>query len=144
MVCGCRRPAQQPDCVSLESRGRGARPVLPWRALRPPPFPTPGHAWGTYVLCGCCQAGTTTRANALTQIVPNSTSLFYSVIYNSVVYVYSLEWLKLGKKLPFLCFSTLFALRQKRPLPSENLKFRLQNLKNILLFCSKMYSPKFC
>ena len=46
-----------------------------------------GQAWGTYVVCGCCWAGTTARANALTQIVPNLSSLytfFYSVIYNSV------------------------------------------------------------
>ena len=52
------------------------------------PIPMPGWAWGTYVVCGCCQAGTTARANALTQIVPNSSSLytlFYSVIYNSVI-----------------------------------------------------------
>ena len=57
-------------------------------ALRPPPFPTLGQAWGTYVVCGCCRAGTIARANALTQIVPNLSSLytlFYSVIYNSVV-----------------------------------------------------------
>ena len=42
------------DCVGVESRGRGAGLVLPWRELRPPPFPTPGQAWGTYVVCGCC------------------------------------------------------------------------------------------
>ena len=64
--------------------------LLPWRTLRPSPFPTPGRAWGTYVVCGCCRAVTTARANALTQILPNLSSLhtlFYSVIYNSVVYV---------------------------------------------------------
>ena len=57
------------------------------RTLRPPPFPTPSWAWGTYVVCGCCRAGTTARANALRQIVPNLSFiyiLFYSVIYNSV------------------------------------------------------------
>ena len=68
--------------------------VLPWRTLRPPPFPIsmPGRAWGTYVGCGCCRAGTTARANALMQIVPNSSSLytlFYSVIYNSVTVLYT-------------------------------------------------------
>ena len=65
--------------------GRGARPVLPWLTLQLPP--TTGQAWGTYVVCGCCRAGTTARENGLTQIVPNSSSLytlFYSVIYNSV------------------------------------------------------------
>ena len=39
--------------VGVEWRGRGARLVLPWSTLRPPPFPTPGQAWGTYVVCGC-------------------------------------------------------------------------------------------
>ena len=81
------RIAAMKNCVGVESRGRGAGPVLPWHTLRPPPFPTPSQAWGTYVVCGCCQAGTTARANTLTQIVPNSSSLytlFYSVIYNSV------------------------------------------------------------
>ena len=75
------------NCVGVESRGRGARPVLPWHTLRPLPFPTPGQAWGTYVVCECCRAGTTARANTLKPIVPNSSSLytlFYSVIYNSV------------------------------------------------------------
>ena len=38
-------------------------------------IPTPGRAWGTYVVCGCCRPGTTARANALTQIVPNLSSL---------------------------------------------------------------------
>ena len=37
------------DCVGVESRERGAGLVLPWRTLRPPPFPTPGgrgvHMW---------------------------------------------------------------------------------------------------
>ena len=76
------------NCVGVESRGREAGLVLPWHTLRPPLFPTPGQAWGTYVVCGCCRAGTTARANALTQIVPNLSSpyiLFYFVIYNSVV-----------------------------------------------------------
>ena len=50
-----------------------------------------------WVVCGCRRAGTTARANALTQIVPNLSSLytlFYSVIYNSVIqsiYFYSDE-----------------------------------------------------
>ena len=82
---GAAGPVQQPDCAGVESRGRGAGPIL--CTLRPPPFPTPGQAWGTYVVCGCCLAGTTARTNALTQIVPNSSSLytlFYSVNYNSV------------------------------------------------------------
>ena len=52
---GAAGPVQQPDCVGVESRGRGAGPVLPWRTLRPPPFPMPGQAWGTYVVCGCCR-----------------------------------------------------------------------------------------
>ena len=81
------RIAAMKNCVGVESRERGAGPVLPWRTLPPPPFPTPGQAWGTYEVCGCCRAGTTARANALTQIVPNLSSLytlFYSVIYNSV------------------------------------------------------------
>ena len=69
---GAARPVQQPDCVGVESRGRGAGPVLPWCALRPPPFPMPGQAWGTYVVCGCCRASTAARTNALTQIVHNS------------------------------------------------------------------------
>ena len=75
------------NCVGVESRGWGAGPVLPWCTLQPPPFPTLGQAWGTYVVCGYCRASTTARANALTQIVPNSSSLyilFYSFIYNSV------------------------------------------------------------
>ena len=53
---------------------------------------SPGQAWGTYVVCGCCWAGTTARANSLKQTVPNSSSLytiFYSVIYNSVILLYS-------------------------------------------------------
>ena len=67
--------------------------VLSWGAgtalAHPPttPIPHAGRAWGTYVVCGCCRAGTTARANELTQIVPNSSSLhtlFYTVIYNSV------------------------------------------------------------
>ena len=49
---GATGPVQQPDCVGVELRGRGAGPVLPWRTLRTPPFPTPGQAWGTYVVCG--------------------------------------------------------------------------------------------
>ena len=43
------------------------------------------------VVFRCCRAGTTARANKLPQIVPNSSSLytlFYSVIYNSVVQIY--------------------------------------------------------
>ena len=92
-------------CVGLESRGRGAGSVLPWRTLQPPPFPTPGRPWGKCVICGCRRAGTTARGcrsgvkgggpdryrpgapSALMQIVPNLSSfytLFYSVIYNSV------------------------------------------------------------
>ena len=72
----------------------GAGPVLPWHTLRPHPFPTPGRAWGAYVVCGCCRAGTTARAKALTQIAPNSSSLytlFYYVIYNSVVWTLKLK-----------------------------------------------------
>ena len=75
------------NCVGVESRGRGAGPVLPWHTLRPPPFPTPGQVWVTYVVFGCCRASTTARANMLTQIVPNSSSLytlFNSFIHNSV------------------------------------------------------------
>ena len=90
------------NCVGVESRGRGAGPVLPWRTLRPPPFPTPSQAWGTYVVCGCCHAGTTARENALMQIVPNLSSLytlFYSVIYNSVDNLqYTHTQLKYNKK----------------------------------------------
>ena len=59
-----------------KSKGRVAGPVMPWCTLRPPPFPTPGQAWGTYVVFGCCRAGTTARANALTQNVRNSSSLY--------------------------------------------------------------------
>ena len=47
--------------------------------------PSVGYICGLWVLPG--RAGTTARANVLTQIVPNSSSLytlFYSVIYNSV------------------------------------------------------------
>ena len=76
------------EFCSSRVKGRGAGPFLPWRTLRPPPFPMPSQAWGTYVVCGCCRAGTTARANALTQIVPILSSLytlFYSGIYNSVV-----------------------------------------------------------
>ena len=65
--------------------------VLPWCTLRPPPFPMPGRVWGTHVVCGCCRAGTTATANALMQIVPNSSALYtllYSVIYNSVHFAY--------------------------------------------------------
>ena len=83
------RIAAMKNCVGVLVRvkGEGAGPVLPWRTLRPSPFPTPGPTWGTYVVCGCCRAGRTARANALMQIVPNSSSLytlFYSVIHNSV------------------------------------------------------------
>ena len=52
------------------------------------PIPQARPGLGTYVVCGCCRAGTTARANALKQIVPNSSSLytlFYFVIYNSVI-----------------------------------------------------------
>ena len=34
--------------------------VLPWRTLQPPPFPTPGQAWGIGVVGGCargCRGG---------------------------------------------------------------------------------------
>ena len=92
-------PVQQPDCVGVETRGRGAEPVLPWSTLQLPPFPTPRRAWGKSAVCGCHRAGTTARGcrsevkggpgapSALTQIVPNLSSLytlFSSVIYNSV------------------------------------------------------------
>ena len=53
-----------------------------------PNSPNPAQAWGTYLVRGCCWAGTTARANTLTQIVTNLSSihtLFYSVIYNSVI-----------------------------------------------------------
>ena len=56
VVGGCRRAVQQPDCVGVESRGRGAGQVP----------------------------------------VPNSSSLytlFYSVIYNSVLILYFVEML---------------------------------------------------
>ena len=95
------------NCVGVESRGRGAGPVLPWRTLQPPTIPTPGQAWGTYVACGCCRAGTTARANALTKIVPNWSSLytlFYSVIYNSVItsqITEELRQVKATQHLPF-------------------------------------------
>ena len=68
--------------------GGGPGRYCPGVPSDPPPFPTPSQAWGTYVVCGCCWADTTARANALTQIVPNVSSLytlFYSVIYNSVL-----------------------------------------------------------
>ena len=100
---GAAGPVQQPDCLGVESRGGGLVP--PWRTFRPPPFPTPGQAWGTYVVCGCCWASTTARANALMQIVPNLSSLdtlFYSVIYYSVIRIQQygfefcyLKWLTL-------------------------------------------------
>ena len=32
--------------------GEGARLVLPWRTLQPPPFPTPGYICGLWVLMG--------------------------------------------------------------------------------------------
>ena len=54
----------------------------------------PSQAWGTYVVCGSCQAGTTARANAISQIVSNSSSLytlFYPVIYNSVLGTFALS-----------------------------------------------------
>ena len=56
--------------------------------VHPPTTPIP-HAWpgvGYNVVCGCGRAGTTARANTLTQIVLNLSSLytlFYSVNYNS-------------------------------------------------------------
>ena len=107
------------ECLSrreMDTKGgwsnrRGAGPVLPWRTLRPPPvpFPTPGQAWDTYVFCGCCLAGTTARANAITQIVPNLSSLytlFYSVIYNSVTQskICPVILLDIFKILYFRCF----------------------------------------
>ena len=53
----------------------------------------PGQAWGTYVVCGCCRASTTARANSLMQIVLNLSSLytlFYSVIYNCMIVIKTL------------------------------------------------------
>ena len=44
---------QEMDTKGGWSKGRVAGPVLPWCTLRPPPFPTPGQAWGTYLVCGC-------------------------------------------------------------------------------------------
>ena len=54
VVCECRLAVQQLEGVGVQSRG-GARPVPPWRTLWPTPFPTPGKAWCTYVVCGCCR-----------------------------------------------------------------------------------------
>ena len=91
MVCGCRRAGTKARLCRSGVKGEGAGPVLSWPTLQPPPFPTPGQAWFTYVVCGCCWAGTTARTNTLTQIMPNSSSCyarFYSVIYNSVLFTY--------------------------------------------------------
>ena len=61
------------------------------------PSDTPiAHAWpgvGYNVVCGCGRAGTTARANTLTQIVLNLSSLytlFYSVIYNCMIVIKTL------------------------------------------------------
>ena len=84
-------------------------PYTLWRKLRPPLFPTLGRAWGMGVVGGCTMQGNTSlanittmvemqywrnlctlnilAANAITQIVPCSSSLytvFHSVIFNSV------------------------------------------------------------
>ena len=60
------------ECLSrsrVESRGRGPGcMVLPQRTLRPRLFPIPGRVWGAYVVCGCCRASTTARANPLTRL----------------------------------------------------------------------------
>ena len=103
LVCGCRRTGTTARLFRSGVKGGGLVP--PWRTFRPPPFPTPGQAWGTYVVCGCCWASTTARANALMQIVPNLSSLdtlFYSVIYYSVIRIQQygfefcyLKWLTL-------------------------------------------------
>ena len=65
------------DCVGVESRrGRGAGPEL----AHPPTTPIPHK----YVVCECHPSA----LSAITQIVPNLSplyTLFYSVIFNSVV-----------------------------------------------------------
>ena len=71
------------DCVGVESRrGRGAGPELVYPPTTPIPHARP--AWGKYVVCECHPSA----LSALTQIVPNLSplyTLFYSVIFNSVV-----------------------------------------------------------
>ena len=78
----------------------GAGPVLPLRTLRPPSFGRGVNAWSVGAAVPVQQlegVGVESRGrpgqycpvapSALTQIVPNSSSLFtllYSVIYNSV------------------------------------------------------------
>ena len=91
------------DWIEKSIKGRRIRHNLRWSGVKgeggragialahppttPSPHTRPGVGYIQYVVCGCCRASTTARANALTQIVPNSSSLktlFYSVIYNSV------------------------------------------------------------
>ena len=90
VVCGCRWASTTARLCRSGVKGEGG--CMASTALVPPPtipipYTRPGVRY-TYVVCGCCWASTTARANVLTQIVPNLSSLytlFYFVIYNSVV-----------------------------------------------------------
>ena len=78
------------DCVGVESRGRGPGRYCPGAPSDHPHSPCKArrgvHMWSVGA-AGPVQC-TTARANAQMQIVPNLSSLytlFFSVIYNSVV-----------------------------------------------------------
>ena len=111
----------------MESRGREAGPVLPWRTLRPPPFPMPGWAWGSYVVCGCCRASSTARANAsirgqmcLRRLCPIRHPFILLSILSSIILWMSRSFLKLLNILAEPIFLLFCCLKRSSHLSPEN------------------------